>query len=162
LLGCGPSPPSYWRARCGIGTRNSENFFCRGCAWRSARQNEPRIRASASVRPALPKEVKAQQHPTDLRVRNVCFGAIVLKNSKTGPDEKARQIESQRHVAVRHYLSPAADLARCRNAKSAGPPANLLNAASVGLPGIEHRRKESFSTKSRHSGPSRASDEPTE
>jgi len=61
-------------------------------------------------------------------------GAIVLKNSKIGPDEKARQIESQRHIAVRHYLSPAADLARFGNAKSAGPPANLLNAVSVGLP----------------------------
>ena len=63
-----------------------------------------------------------------------CSCPIVLKNSKIGPDEKARQIESQRHIAVRHYLSPAADLARFGNAKSAGPPANLLNAVSVGLP----------------------------
>jgi hypothetical protein len=49
----------------------------------------------------------------------------MLKNSKIGPYKKTRQIEIRGYIATRQHLSPAADLARCLNDKSAGPPANF-------------------------------------
>jgi hypothetical protein len=75
---------------------------------------------------------------------------FVVKVEKSRPT-KTREIAIRRNIAARRHLSPVADLARCLIVKLAGPPANFLNAASLGLPEIEHRRKGSFSTKSAES-----------
>jgi hypothetical protein len=76
---------------------------------------------------------------------------FVEKVEKSRPT-KTREIAIRRNIAARRHLSPVADLARCLIVKLAGPPANFLNAASLGLPEIEHRRKGSFSTKSADNG----------
>src|SRR5437773_2040918 len=47
---------------------------------------------------------------------------------------KTRQIAIRWNIAAQHHLRPAEDLARCPIDKSAGPPADFLNAASIGLP----------------------------
>src|SRR5262249_47305326 len=47
---------------------------------------------------------------------------------------------------AQYHLRPAADLARCLIDKLAGPPADFLNAAPIGLPKNRTSPKGSFST----------------
>src|SRR5947207_15876120 len=55
-----------------------------------------------------------------------------------------RQTAIRWNIAAQHHLRPVEDGARCPIDKLAGPPADFLNAALVGLPEIEHRRKGVF------------------
>src|SRR5437660_3504181 len=83
----------------------------------------------------------------------------MLKKSKNSSVTKTRQIAIRWNIAAQHHLRPVEDLARCPIDKLAGPPADFLNAALVGL--LENRTspKRSFSTQSalsRSSGRDRA------
>src|SRR5437762_6318308 len=68
------------------------------------------------------------------------FVEKVEKSSVT----KTRQTAIRWNIAAQHHLRPVEDGARCPIDKLAGPPADFLNAALVGLPEIEHRRKGVF------------------
>src|SRR5438477_2564970 len=82
------------------------------------------------------------------------FVEKVEKSSVT----KTRQIAIRWNIAAQHYLRPVEDLARCPIDKLAGPPADFLNAALVGLPKNRTSPKGSFSTQSADSGRSRDCD----
>src|SRR5262250_3348578 len=97
---------------------------------------------------AVAEKARPGNMPIRAARRGRPLGGDCVEKLENRADEKTRQIEIQRHIGVRHHLSPAADLARCLDAKLAVPPANFLTTASVGLPRIEHHRKESFSTQS--------------
>src|SRR5712671_2353853 len=72
------------------------------------------------------------------------FVEKVEKSSRT----KTRQIAIRWNIAIQHHLRPVADLARCPIDKLAGPPADFLNAAPIGLPENRISPKGSFSTQS--------------
>src|SRR5947207_12798368 len=76
------------------------------------------------------------------------FVEKVEKSSVT----KTRQIAIRWNIAAQHYLRPVEDLARCPIDKLAGPPADFLNTAPIGLPENRTSLKGSFSTKSALSG----------
>ena len=61
---------------------------------------------------------------------------------------KTRQIAIRWNIAAQHHLRLLAGLARCLIDKLAGPPADFLNAALIGLPENRASPKESFSTQS--------------
>src|SRR5205814_5909150 len=73
----------------------------------------------------------------------------VEKSSVTKP----RQTAIRWNIAAQHHLRPVEDAARCPIDKLAGPPADFLNAALVGLPENRASPKGSFSTQSAESGP---------
>jgi hypothetical protein len=75
------------------------------------------------------------------------WGDFVEKVEKSSLT-KTRQIAIRWNIAAQHYLRPAADLARCLIDKLAGPPADFLNTAPIGLPKNRTSPKGSFSTKS--------------
>ena len=57
---------------------------------------------------------------------------------------KTRQTAIRWNIAAQHHLRPVEDGARCPTTNWLVPPADFLNAALVGLPEIEHRRKGVF------------------
>src|SRR2546423_15722611 len=67
--------------------------------------------------------------------------------------KKTRQIAIRWNIAIQNHLRPVADLARCPIDKLAGPPADFLNAAPIGLPENRISPKGSFSTPSPRSRP---------
>src|SRR6266436_5595324 len=71
------------------------------------------------------------------------WGDFVEKVEKSSVT-KTRQTAIRWNIAAQHHLRPVEDGARCPIDKLAGPPADFLNAALVGLPEIEHRRKGVF------------------
>ena len=71
------------------------------------------------------------------------MGDFVEKVEKSSVT-KTRQTAIRWNIAAQHHLRPVEDGARCPIDKLAGPPADFLNAALVGLPEIEHRRKGVF------------------
>src|SRR5205085_11137406 len=79
------------------------------------------------------------------------WGDFVEKVGKSSVT-KTRQIAIRWNIAIQHHLRPVEDLARCPIDKLAGPPADFLNAALVGL--LENRTspKRSFSTQSGRCG----------
>src|SRR5213075_2678712 len=79
------------------------------------------------------------------------FVEKVEKSSVT----KTRQTAIRWNIAAQHHLRPVEDGARCPIDKLAGPPADFLNAARVGLPEIEHRRKGVFQHRVMDGGSSR-------
>src|SRR5437899_13086629 len=72
------------------------------------------------------------------------FVEKVEKSSGT----KTRQIAIRWNIAAQQHLRPVEDLARCAIDKLAGPPADFLNAAPIGLPANRTSPKASFSTQS--------------
>jgi glycine betaine/choline ABC-type transport system substrate-binding protein len=73
------------------------------------------------------------------------WGDFVEKVEKSSLT-KTRQIAIRWNIAAQHHLRPVADLARCLIDKLAGPPADFLNAAPIGLPENRTSPKGSFST----------------
>jgi hypothetical protein len=72
----------------------------------------------------------------------------MLKKVEKSSVTKTRQIAIRWNIAAQYHLRPVEDLARCAIDKLAGPPADFLNAASVGLPENRTSPKGSFSTHS--------------
>jgi len=58
---------------------------------------------------------------------------------------KTRQIAIRWNIAAQQHLRPAEHLASCAIDKLAGPPADFLNAAPIGLPANRTSPKASFS-----------------
>ena len=87
--------------------------------------------------------VKAPPSPVAHQLEILLMPDFVEKVEKSSVT-KTRQIAIRWNIAAQHHRRPVEDLARCPIDKLAGPPADFLNAALVGLPEIEHRRKEVF------------------
>jgi hypothetical protein len=71
---------------------------------------------------------------------------------------KTRQMAIRWNIAAQHHLRPVEDLARYPIDKLAGPPADFLNAALVGLPENRASPKGSFSTSGNGRGSSTEAD----
>jgi hypothetical protein len=79
--------------------------------------------------------------------QGLIWGDFVEKVEKSSVT-KTRQIAIRWNIAAQHHRRPVEDLARCPIDKLAGPPADFLNAAPIGLPENRTSPKGSFSTKS--------------
>ena len=79
------------------------------------------------------------------------WGDSVEKVEKSSAT-KTPQIAIRLNIAAQHHLRRVQDLVRCAIDKLAGPPADFLNAAPVGLPENRTLPKGSFSTQSALSG----------
>jgi len=77
------------------------------------------------------------------------MGDFVEKVEKSSVT-KTCQTAIRWNIAAQHHLRPVEDAARCPIDKLAGPPADFLNAALVGLPENRASPKGSFSTQSAH------------
>jgi hypothetical protein len=74
-----------------------------------------------------------------LRVDQRPLSADFVEKVEKSTLPKTRQIAIRWNIVAQHHLSPVADLTRCLIVKLVGPPANFLNAASIGLLEIAHR-----------------------
>ena len=86
---------------------------------------------------------EAAEHRHELPLSADCVEKVE-KSSVT----KTRQTAIRWNIAAQHHLRPVEDGARCPIDKLAGPPADFLNAAPIGLPENRISPKGSFSTQS--------------
>src|SRR5215468_9527622 len=87
-----------------------------------------------------------RERDIQLRARERVLLPDIVEKVEKSSVTKTRQIVIRWNIAAQHHLRPVQDLVRCAIDKLAGPPADFLNAAPVGLPENRTLPKGSFST----------------